>query len=83
MSITFIKFRATTTLGGAKPPFQIFHFQIIITDVASLSLSLVSLLSLICSCRICSLVQTFCLKKVSALFSINFNIGTAKLQLLL
>lgn len=37
MSITFIKFRATTTLGGAKPPFQIFHFQIIITDVASLS----------------------------------------------
>lgn len=39
MSITFIKFRATTTLGGAKPPFQIFHFQIIITDVASLSLA--------------------------------------------
>lgn len=39
MSITFIRFRATTTLGGAKPPFQIFHFQIIITDVASLSLS--------------------------------------------
>lgn len=39
MSITFIKFRATTTLGGAKPPFQIFHVQIIITDVASLSLS--------------------------------------------
>lgn len=37
MSITFIKFRATTTLGGAKPPFQIFHVQIIITDVASLS----------------------------------------------
>lgn len=39
MSIAFIRFRATTTLGGAKPPFQIFHFQIIITDVASLSLA--------------------------------------------